>query len=158
MQQCVSGTDDEVQSRACRRDPAVTSSGNAALCSSRSPYPQVAPRHRVPRPGRRSALHASCAHCSGGWVLAVAIFLLFGQQLLQPGIAELSMEAEHAGGKHPLSISALSPELRAKHADRWPFATVHASLRAVSLWLPGQHSPRVSHPRANPQSPTWCSR
>ena len=147
MQLCVRGTDDEVQSRACRRDPAVTLGGNAAVrASGGSPYLKVAaPRRRVLRQGRRSALYASCAQCRGEWVLAVAIFLLFGQQLLQPGIAELSMEAEHAGGKHPQWISALSPALRAKHADRWPFTTVHASLRAVSLWLAGQHSPRVSH-------------
>jgi hypothetical protein len=152
MQLYVRGTDDEVRSRACRRDPALTLSGNAAVrASGGSPYPQVAaPGRRVLSPGRRSALHASCAQCRRGWVLAVAIFLLFGQQLLQPGIAELSMEAEHAGGKHPLWNSALSPELRVKHADRWPFTTVHVSLRAVSLWLAGQHSARVSHPRANP--------
>ena len=154
------GTDDEVQSRSCRCDPAVTLNGHAAVrASGGRPYLQVAapgrrvlrPGRRVLRPGRRSTLHVSCAQCRRGWLLAVAIILLFGQQLLQPGIAELSMEAEHAGGQHPLWISALSPELRVKHADRWPFTTVHASLRAVSLWLAGQHSPRVSHPRANPR-------
>jgi hypothetical protein len=160
MQLCVRGTDDEVQSRSCRCDPAVTLNGHAAVrASGGRPYLQVAapgrrvlrPGRRVLRPGRRSTLHVSCAQCRRGWLLAVAIILLFGQQLLQPGIAELSMEAEHAGGQHPLWISALSPELRVKHADRWPFTTVHASLRAVSLWLAGQHSPRVSHPRANPR-------
>jgi hypothetical protein len=116
------------------RDPALAGGGIAAvwapdLGGRRTPAAVAGPRALT---GHRSTMQPPCANRRrGGGLAAAAVTFLFCAQLLpRPGTAELSQEAEHSRVDHQRWISVLSPDLRSKHADRWPFPT-HTSLRAV---------------------------